>query len=450
MRRDLIMSFFHEYGKVEPIFYRQMKDQQNEGIIPRLKKAMKLFSLADDGKCRQSDILFISHSRRMEIDGKLVCIYTDYVADRFPGSLTLQRIIPEGTDRNKVYSDNMIYIDRMGVKASIYKYLVRFFHPGKYRDVINSVYSEMKEPFEDLNDNYGLHPDINLFSERVASLYFFYKYKKPRLEKMLKKISPKVIVEVVGGSFDAKIINEIAAEKGIETVELQHGTNQTWFPDDVFVPQVPKWFFSFGDFWSSEVKLPIPDSHVLPMGFPYHDIMMAKYPQSTWKKDVNTIIFLSSKKYGDVFSRVALELKRIRPELHIIYKLHPREYADHEKRFSDLKESGVDVISDNKTSLYQLFSECSMQVGVESTAIYEGLGFGLRTFIWNVPMASDVKGLVEKGYAVLFNDAGELAELVDKNDKTEFNYDVEDIWKVDSLNNIEKVIRNIISKKVVW
>lgn len=43
------------------------------------------------------------------------------------------------------------------------------------------------------------------------------------LRRIIKSISPKVIVEVVGYETNKMIINEIAHEMGISTIELQHG-----------------------------------------------------------------------------------------------------------------------------------------------------------------------------------------------------------------------------------
>ncbi len=443
MRRDMFMSFKDEYAGIEPPFYENMKNGSEDSIFGKLKRVCRLLVPGYGDPVIKSDVMFICHGRRQKIDGKMVSIYTDYVADHFPGSVNLQRNGQGVYKRDEIYSKNLIFSDKITIKSYIYRYLVKYLDPGKYRKIRDRVIEDMKIPFDDLTENYGLHPKIRDFAERVTVLYFFYKIRKPEFEKLLRKISPKVIVEIVAKSFDAGIINEIAFEQGIETIELQHGTMGAWYPDNVTVPQSVKWFFSFGDFWSDSVKYPIPDDHVMSVGFPYHDTEMADYPAEKQEHDRNTVIFLSSRKYGKDFSSLAAELKRIRPELHVIYKLHPREYSDYKEKYTALKDADIEIVADNYTPLYGLFARCSMQVGVESTAIYEGMGFNLTTYIWDIPKAVSMKDIVDRGYAELVKDAEDLAQKIDNRKKDSAGYDLNAFWKEGGMENIVNGIKKV-------
>ena len=445
MRRDMTMSFKDEYASLEPAFYAEMKEQGREGLLLKLKKAMLLLIPDTGSGAVKSDCLFLCHSRRQEIDGKMVSIYSDYVADRFPGSVTLQRSGLGKYKRDRIYSRNLYFLDKISVKSYIYRYLMELFKRGEYRRVREQVYSDMEEPFRDLSENYGLHPDPDAFADRVTILYYLYKYRRPRLEKLLKKISPRVIVEVVGLSFDAKIINELSYDLGIETIELQHGTGglSLNYPEGKVMKQFVKWYFAFGDFWKAEMKPPISSDHVISAGFPYHDMEMEAYPPEKRESGKNTVIFLSSRKYGKELSEVAAELKKLRPETKVIFKLHPREYGEYKEKYTALRDVDLEVVDDNKTPLYALFSRCSMQVGVESTAIYEGMGFGLKTFIWDIPRAAAMRALVNSGAATLFQDAKELSSLMERGEGEGTGYDSDSIWKKDSLNTIEREIRRI-------
>ena len=445
MRRDMTMSFRDEYADTEPAFYQSMKEQASEGIFEKIKRGLQILTPDLNPAISKSDVVFLCHSRRQEIDGKMVSIYTDYVADHFPGAVTLQRSGLGKYGRDRIYTENLIFLDKLSIKGYIYRYLRKFFTPAYYKKVRETIKGEMAEPFRDLSENFDLHPDPDEFADRAAILYFIYKYKYPRYKRLLKKLSPKVIVEVVGLSTDAKIINELSREMGIETVELQHGTGAItfWYPDNAPMPQFPKWYFTFGDFWKDCMKPPIPRNHIIPAGFPYHDMMMKEYPRERWEHDKNTIIFLSSRKYGKDFSALAAELKRLKPELHVIFKLHPREYTDYKEKYTDLRDSGVEVVADNKTPLYGLFAKCSMQVGVESTAIYEGMGFNLTTYIWDIPKAVSMKPIVEKGYARLVKDARDLILKIVSRDDDKADYDMNAFWKENSMENIVNGIRSI-------
>ncbi len=445
MRRDMVMSFKDESSKVEPAFYRQMKDQSKEGLGSKIKTAMVFFSDLIPRKIPKSDVLFFCHSRRQEIDGRMVSIYTDYIADRFPDSVTIQVTGLGKNKRDKLYTKNILFLDKISIKGYIYRYLKKYLCPAKYRQVYERIKREMEIPFRDLIDNYDLHPDLDEFSKRATVLFFLYEYKRKKYEKILRKISPKVIVEVVGGGFDVQIFNETAKRLGVPTIELQHGTISTRYPDNIRIRQHPDYFFSFGDFWSRRINLPVAEDHVLSMGFPYHDMMMEAYSPSECRREENTVIFLSSRKYGKEFSELAVRISRLRPELKIIYKLHPREAVDYKERYTELCNSDIEVIADNKTSLYDLFSKCSMQVGVESTAVYEGMGFNLDTYIWDIPMAVSLMDIVEQGYAEIFKDEEEFIRLLDRRNNNTVKYDVSDFWKDDSMNSIVLGIRNIMS-----
>ncbi|MCR4746830.1 MAG: alpha-2,8-polysialyltransferase family protein, partial [Lachnospiraceae bacterium] len=428
MRRDMVMSFKDESSEVEPAFYKQMKEQSKEGIFKKFKTLKVLFSGNPMSNIPSADILFLCHSRRQEIDGKMVSIYTDYIADRFPGSVSIQIKGLGKYSEDKIYSKNLIFLDKISTKAYIYRYLMKFFHPIRYRQIFDKVKMEMAEPFKDLHENYGLHPDLDQFAGRATVLYFLYRYKTGKYEKIINKISPKLITEVVGGAFDVQIINEIADKKKIPVIELQHGTISTQYPKGLIVRQHPDYFFSFGDFWSRRICLPVAEGHVISTGFPYHDMMMEAYSSDAKNKDENTVIFISSRKYGKEFSELAVKIKNLKPELKIIYKLHPREAVDYKERYSELCNSDIEIIDDNKTPLYDLFSRSSIQVGVESTAIYEGMGFNLETYIWDIPMAVSMMDIVEQGYAETFKNAEEFIQLLDSHDREKKSYDIGDFW----------------------
>ncbi|MCR5527006.1 MAG: hypothetical protein K6F39_06455 [Lachnospiraceae bacterium] len=444
MRRDMFMSFNDEYAHVKPVFYKNMEDNR-ETLICKVKEALALWKHPMRTKSENIDVLFVCHPRRQEIDGKMVSIYTDYIADHFPDSATLQRVSKTEYPQDKIYSKNVIFNYRVELMSYIYRILVQKFQPARYRRIREQVENEMREPFRDLEENYDLHPKLKSFAERVTALYFFYKYRYPKYEKLLKKLKPKAIVEVVGGSVNTKIINEIAKNMQIPTVELQHGTGAVMneFPKDIRIAQFTDWYFTFADFWKNVTDYPLEENHVFAGGFPYHDIMMDKYPRESWKHDKNTIVFLSSPKYGREMSELAVKLKKIAPELNIIYKFHPKEISGWKERYKELAEADdIRVIDETKTPLYSLFAESSIQVGVESTAVYEGMSFELDTYIWDIPQAEPMRILVENGFARHFSDEQDLAEFIKTGAGKK--YDADMFWKSDSMENIVSKLKEIV------
>jgi len=73
-----------------------------------------------------------------------------------------------------------------------------------------------------------------------------------------------------------------------------------------------------------------------------------------------------------------------------------------------LINANIKILDDSKTSLYNLFSESEIQVGVASTAVYEGLAFGLKTYILDVPGSEYFQPLIDAGQALKVGSAEEF------------------------------------------
>ena len=84
-------------------------------------------------------------------------------------------------------------------------------------------------------------------------------------------------------------------------------------------------------------------------------------------------------------------------------------------------------------------------IGVYSTAIYEGIGCGLETYIYDIAFAEEMDSLVQKGYAEYIHSAEELVNFLNK--KPEDLKEKNDLWKENALNNIMKEIQLICNKK---
>lgn len=71
------------------------------------------------------------------------------------------------------------------------------------------------------------------------------------------------------------------------------------------------------------------------------------------------------------------------------------------------------MVDSLRHNIYEYFAVSNVQVGVSSTAIFEGLGFGLDTFIFNTVSAECMKQLCQDGFAAEVNSAKELADKLE-------------------------------------
>lgn len=227
-------------------------------------------------------------------------------------------------------------------------------------------------------------------------------------KRLLQRVNPELAVMVV--SYGRETFIEACKSQNVPVAELQHGVVYEHhfgysFPDPRTKVMFPDYFLAFGDFWKESVEFPIPDRRVIPIGYPFLEQSIDKYSQ---RRSADNLIFISQGTIGENLSKFAMELDQ-HPEFKhdIIYKLHPGEYGRWQTEYPWLKNADFEVV-ENEKRLYRLFSESTAQVGVGSTAVYEGLAFDLNTYLYDCPGAEALQPLVDDGVATLVSSTDEL------------------------------------------
>ena len=108
--------------------------------------------------------------------------------------------------------------------------------------------------------------------------------------------------------------------------------------------------------------------------------------------------------------------------------------------------SGIRVVSDNKMELYQLFGESDILVsGLSSTTIFEGIYFGLKTYVLDYCLIDVIRNLEKKDLLSVFYSAEDLCEMIKLNQKTT-QFTGCDLWAKDALNNVMRELKKIMEK----
>lgn len=398
------------------------------------------------------DLLIFAHERRVKTGAYYECIYTEALAQNFV-SLTLEH--PHNYEHLRpVGNRDLMYTDYLVVKGNLYHLLHRKLHTAKYKEIYHAIESRMEDPLEEMRESFCWDLDkgkiIRMLTERV----FTYLVEQKELDRIVRKTSPKAIVEVVYYGMQKMIANELGKKYGIPTIELQHGTMHSehagyQFADGAAVRQLPDYMFLFSEFWKTQIHVPIPENHMRVTGFPYFERQMRRYREKTVREDNRqTILFVSQGTIGRELSRIAAETASMLPEetYRILYKLHPGEYADWQTKYPWLADSGIKVYDNSEINIYELFAVSDMQVGVYSTAIYEGLGFGLRTLICEVGHWKTMEALIRGGYAESFRSADELKNLLlsaEPGSGKEGNV----FWKENAMENMTAELKVIFSNR---
>ncbi|WP_135366107.1 hypothetical protein [Halosimplex halophilum] len=227
-------------------------------------------------------------------------------------------------------------------------------------------------------------------------------------------------------------------------IELQHGVIHPFhygysYPNDREKRHFPDYLFLFGPFWREMADFPIGEERLIDCGYPYLESKVEEYKNTDTK---DQILFISQQSIGEPLSRVAQEVSR-HTDSRVIYKLHPREYEGWQSRYPWLVGSDINVVSSDDPPLYRLFAESRTQIGVGSTALYEGLMFGLETFLLNLPSIQYTRPLAESGYATVVESTEDLASKISLSQSVTIKR--EDLFTESSIKTIKKELERLVA-----
>jgi hypothetical protein len=172
----------------------------------------------------------------------------------------------------------------------------------------------------------------------------------------------------------------------------------------------PDKFLTWGEFWNDLIDLPISRENVISVGFPYFHYKRQACRSVVRRK--NCILVLSQGTIGrSLAERLAVDIDEL-DGFELVYKLHPSE-VECWREYPAMREfeqrRNVRIV-DRNDDLYRLFAEAEFQIGVYSTAIYEGIGMGCKTVLVDLPGVEYMEKLVTDGLAVLHRQGSSIAD----------------------------------------
>lgn len=396
------------------------------------------------------DLLFLNHERKIQNNQYYECAYTEKLSEYYSKSVTLEKPY-EYRHFTPSKTNNLMYADYIAVRANLYFKISKLLKTREYKRLYSLIKEQMKRPLEEIKSAYSWTEDIHGIYDVLVEKIMLYKASYKAYEKLINKLNPKLIVEVVYYSFQNMLINEIAQKKGIITVELQHGTIYPehaayQYAKGTSIIQFPCRIFLFSDFWQKNIQAPIEEKYLTATGYPLFEEKINAYKNRPKDFKRKTILIISQGTIGIYLSELAANLTKLLPieEYRIIYKLHPSEYQTWKESYPCLKSDKIEVIDNSKDSIYKYFSMSHIQLGVYSTAIYEGLGFGLYTIILRVGHYDAMQTLVDAGFAVYADSAEDVAKLLKSGQWKEIKETP--FWKSHALQNMKTEIDKLLTE----
>ena len=378
--------------------------ESGEGYRDHLSGAWLLFKnlfVRNPFLPKGSDLLFYGTGRRKKMEnGIWRDIYIDPIVDELnKGTVVLERPF-NVSHRTPAETPGLRYVDIIEYTGTVLQKtgIVEVSISEEKLSQIDEIKSRIRSDF-------GVDVPLRSMVEEDLSLR---KARLPLYRRLVRRIDPEVALLTVSYCGRETFVEACQAE-GVPVVELQHGVINRYhmaysFPyedKNVF----PDYFFSFGEFWSDSTDLPLPDENVYPVGYPHLQRMSEEYVDVEKKQKT---LFISQPGTGDRLSDVAIELNKADGyDGEVVYKLHPKEHDVAEDRYPHLTDSDVTVVSDDPP-LYRIFAESKAQVGVSSTALYEGLNFGLETYVFQLLGSEYMRYLLDNGYATEVTSTNDL------------------------------------------
>lgn len=426
------------------------KEKNIKQTVCNIAGILKNSIFKSTSKKRNVDLLVLNHERRIQNKGYYICKYTEEISDAVKNSVAMERPY-SGRHYQPVRTRNLVYNDRYVVLSNLYAYMHRSLKTPYYKRICAQIEEIIKEPLKELMTFYHIELDMEHIVKNMAHRHIVMKKKKKYYTAFLDKINPKAIIEVVSYSTDHMLINEIAHSKNIPTIELQHGAISSWhcayrYNTSQNIKQLPDKYLLFGDYWKKFIQWPIDERNIVSVGFPYFEHNVKKI-DSNKNEEYFTILFLSQRTIGEKLGEYAyacychLDQEKYR----IIYKLHPSEYGDWKERYPFFSKCDKMLVVDNgEKDLYEYFAESHMQVGVYSTSIYEGIGFGLPTCIYYIEGSYAMQTLCEAGKAGLVKTPDDLERYILQMENQKV--DIDFFWKKNASENLLKEIYSVLEE----
>ena len=395
---------------------------------------------------RRRDVLFSLTPRQTDFgDGRKVSVLLDLFMSRIKSKTALLEIVlPPGPTRQP--SGRKVFWLRESRR--------RFDYCREFGDFAESAVVRRREAevvARLLAAEYGVaivpedvapHIDYALLARAVYL---------PTFRKLLRRMSPKIVVTAVQYHVPNFILTEAAHELGIKVVELQHGTV---YPEHAAynLPETgsvysPDMFLAWGAYWVSQMRN-YPNGAALSVGYPYLERCWQLFPPNPRaNRHPLRVLFVSQGTIGHALAQRAAELRKLLPvqEFAIAYKLHPNESRTWRMRYPLLEASGMEVIEGTVRNIYQCLQDTDVVVGVNSTALIEGFQWGRRAFVFrDLAGAEIMSGFCNDGLTEFVDTPNELAlrltALARNPPAARLPFDASRFWVENSAENIASFI----------
>jgi hypothetical protein len=347
-------------------------------------------------------------------------------------------------------TENISYVDMYELEAKIKIKFFRRFNKQKLKNITK----EVERLISEINNYFNI--DISRIKDDYIEHIIYFIVMKRKYTRLIEKINPKCVIFYYRDFPFKTLIQMISREKKIPTIEMQHGTYTEDEPMEKKGDCIEEWknipdyLFSFGKLQTSEQSLVYKRDKIKYIG----NLFLEKKKKEKCKlpkwyeEEKKYILFISQSSMGEYISNIAGKLANLlkNTDYKIIYKFHPNESG---REYECLKKKNIIQIKNNSEEIYAYQKICFMQIGVSSTAIFEGVSFGKPTILLKNPEGMyGVENLLKKFKKGIYfaNSLEDITRILNHKVEKPSDEDVNMLWEENSPVNFLREIKAIIGK----
>jgi len=390
--QHLRMQIYYKIGRYANVLERPYEFNAEKSKISRFFSLLKGSVIANPFlKLNRIDTIVFDHPRSTKVDGKWIDIYTYQIVKEIKKRIkfnVLERSFEKNHSRKRTketaYLDFFILVGE--IKARFFKSRLTSQEEQSIKKIQTNIF---KKCGIDIELTRWFEFEANKFSAiyKLFTIYF-------------KKKSPESIFVLV--SYALGYVVKAAKECGVQVIELQHGVISRYhlgysYPRRLkTVDYFPDQLWTWGSYWNTSCDFPLHKKDIVVYGNYYFNAQKKKY--SKYRKIKNTVLFISQGVIGNkIVDFIIKVLPFLEEDYKITLKLHPGEY-DRYKDYNNIDNilSSPNVEIEKEADLFHLFSVTEYQIGVFSTAIFEGLSFGCKTVLLEMPGVEYMEQLLKE------------------------------------------------------
>jgi len=342
----------------------------------------------------KKETLVFTHPRSKFVDNRYIDIYTKDIIDDLSNN-KIDFLEMEASYNGKYLRNNnkrKRYIDSVGYFVRLMKLLDRRVVYDKKVSIINKIIFK--------KTGVDLRLEERFSNEIKKSIYTYYYFKALSFF-----IKPKKVY-IVTAYFNKEIIRAFK-EQGAKIIEIQHGVVNKYhlgysYPfNNQNKRYQPNIFLTWNKTWKENFDYRVEKVDIMKESFLSNGLKKYKDVQ---KKQKQMVVLSQTAISNEIAEKIYKNIDFFK-DFQIKYKLHPHEYETWEqnrylKKLSNL--NNFEILKD--VDLHFLLAVSEYQLGVFSTAIYEGLEFGCKTFLLKATGIEYMEDIIEKRDMVLKND----------------------------------------------